>query len=314
MPMRAVVAVYHPTLAERYLALLASRFSDLELIPATDEASARAALATADVLLAQIAFPGHLLAQASRLRWIQVMGAGVDAVIPFVPPGVRLSRFTGSLGPRMAEYAIGYILAIAQRAPEVVRNQAAQRWQPLQLGVVRGSTLGVAGLGSVGVAVARLGASIGMRVVGCSRQPAELPEIAEWFPAGAFGAFLGAADFVVLALPATPETRHIVNRETLCRMRPDAWLINVSRGSLIDEAALLDGLRQGQPAGAVLDVFETEPLPPGHPFWEMPNVIVTAHQSGAVIPEEVVDLFQQNLGRYRQGDPLINEVDLGRGY
>jgi glyoxylate/hydroxypyruvate reductase A len=307
-------AVYHPTLTARYLALLAPRFPDLELIPATNEATARAALGVADVLLAHISFPGQLLSLAPRLRWIQVMGAGADAVVPHVPPGVRLSRFTGSLGPRMAEYAIGYVLAIAQRMPEVVRNQAAHRWLPLELECAQGRTLGVAGLGSVGAAIARLGARIGMRVCGCSRRSPNLPEIDEWFPANAFDAFLGAADFVVLALPATPATRHIVNRDTLRHMRPGAWLLNLSRGTLIDEPALIEGLRRGQPAGAVLDVFETEPLPTDHPLWEMPNVIVTAHHSGAVIPEEVADLFQQNLDLFRRVEPLINEVDVNRGY
>jgi len=195
-----------------------------------------------------------------------------------------------------------------------VRNQASHRWLPLPLGVARGKTLGVAGLGAVGAAVARLGAAVRMRVVGYSRQPTALAEVEAWFPSGDFGGFLGAADFVVLTLPATPQTRHIVNREGLPRMRPGAWLLNLSRGALIDEAALIDGLRRGQPAGAVLDVFETEPLPRDHPFWEMPNAIVTSHQSGAVVPEEVVEHFAENLGRYRAGQPLVNEIDLERGY
>jgi glyoxylate/hydroxypyruvate reductase A len=153
-----------------------------------------------------------------------------------------------------------------------------------------------------------------MRVTGYSRQRPNLAELDEWFPAEAFGGFLGAADFVVLTLPATPTTHHIVNRDSLRQMRPGAWLLNLSRGALIDETALIEGLRQGQLAGAVLDVFEREPLEPDHPFWEIPNVIVTSHQSGAVIPEEVVDLFEQNLERYRRGEPLINEIDVGRGY
>jgi glyoxylate/hydroxypyruvate reductase A len=286
----------------------------LEFLPARDEAAVKTVIGAADILMAQIAFPGELLARAPRLGWIQVMGAGADSVLPHVPPGVRVSRLTGSLGPRMAEYAIGFVLAITQRIPEVVRHQAAHRWQTLDLGVAQGQTLGVAGLGSIGAAVARLGARMGMRVIGYSRRRPNLAEVDEWFPAEGFGAFLNSADFVVLTLPATPATRHIVNRDSLRQMRPGAWLLNLSRGALIDEPALIEGLRQGRLAGAVLDVFEREPLAPEHPFWEMPNVIVTAHQSGAVIPEEVVDLFAPNLERYRRGEPLINEIDVGRGY
>jgi glyoxylate/hydroxypyruvate reductase len=312
--MRCTVALYHPTLGGRYLELLAPRFPDLAFVPANDEASAWAALQQAEILLAQIAFPGQLLGEAPRLRWIQVMGAGVDALVPHVPDGVRLSRFTGSHGPRMAEYAIGYVFAIVQRMPEVLRNQEAHRWEPLALDAVRGKRLGVAGLGSVGSAVARLGAAMGLCVGGCSRQRPELDAIEAWFPSSAFFDFLAWADFVVLTLPATPRTRHIVDRDALARMRPGAWLLNISRGALIDEEALIAGLRQGRPAGAVLDVFASEPLPPDHPFWAMPNVVVTSHQSGTVVPEEVVDVFGENLTRYRQGAPLINEVDLERGY
>ena len=312
--MRETVALYHPTLAGRYLGLLTPRFADLAFVPANDEASAREALRQAEILLAQIAFPGRLLGEASRLRWIQVMGAGVDALVPHMPDGVRLSRFTGSLGPRMAEYAIGYAFAIAQRMPEVLRNQEVHRWEPLALDAVRGKRLGVAGLGSVGSAVARLGAAVGLCVGGCSRQRPPLDAIEAWFPSSAFFDFLEWADFVVLTLPVTPQTRHIVDRDALARMRPGAWLLNISRGALIDEEALLAGLRQGRPAGAVLDVFATEPLPPDHPFWAMPNVVVTSHQSGTVAPEEVVDLFGENLVRYRRGEPLINEVDVVEGY
>lgn len=312
--MPTTVALYHPTLARRYLELLAPQHPDLAFLPATDEREAATALQEAEILLAQISFPGWLLANAPRLGWIQVMGAGADALAPHVPRGVRLSRFTGSLGERMAEYVIAYVLAVTQRVPEVLRNQAACHWQPLALDTVRGKTLGVAGLGSVGSAVARLGAALGMTVNGYSRRQPALAAVSRWFPADAFGEFVGASDFVVLTLPATPATRQIVDAGTLARMRPDAWLINVSRGALVDEAALIDGLRQGRPAGAVLDVFATEPLPPDHPFWGMPNAIVTAHQSGSVIPEEVVELFAANLDRYRCRAPLLNEIDLELGY
>jgi phosphoglycerate dehydrogenase-like enzyme len=312
--MGEAVVLYHPELAGRYHELLAPRFPDLDFAQAWDAASAREALANAEILLTQIAFPGRLLGEAPQLRWIQVMGAGADALVPHVPAGVRLSRFTGSLGTRMAEYAIAYVLAIAQRIPEVVRNQAARRWEPLALDGVRGKRLGVAGLGSVGAEVARLGAAIGMRVGGCSRRRPAHDVVEEWFSSSAFADFLGWADYVVLTLPATPQTRQIVDRDALARMGPGTWLLNISRGALIDEDALIAGLRQGRPAGAVLDVFATEPLPPEHPFWNMPNVVVTSHHSGTVIPEEVVDLFGENLSRYRQGKPLINEVDLKAGY
>jgi glyoxylate/hydroxypyruvate reductase A len=299
-----IVALYHPALAGRYMELLAPRFPGITILPAVNEAEARDALSSVEILLAQISFPGRILAEAPHLRWIQVMGAGADALLPYVPPGVRLSRFTGSLGKHMAEYAVAHILAIAQRMPEVVRNQASHHWEPLPLTSVRGKRLGVAGVGSVGAEVAMLGAAIGMQVGGWStREPGNVV-LQEWFAAADFADFLAWADFVVLALPVTNQTRHIINEDSLAHLRPGAWLLNISRGALIDEDALIAGLRQGQPAGAVLDVFAQEPLPPGHPFWDMPNVVVTSHQSGSVIPEEVVDLFATNLERHRRDAPL----------
>lgn len=309
-----VVAIYHQTLAERYRELLSPRFPGIAFAVATEELTAARTLETADVLLAQISFPGHLLVQAPRLGWVQVMGAGADRLLPSLPPHVKLSRLTGSLGDHMAEYAIGYVLAITQRVPDVVRHQDARHWEPLTLDVARGKTLGVAGLGSVGSAVARLGAAIGMRVTGYAVHRPRTLALDAWYPEEAFDEFLADADFVVLTLPSTPATRQIINRASLARMRPTAWLLNISRGALIDEAALVDGLAQGQLAGAVLDVFAEEPLPPRHPFWGMPNVIVTSHQSGSVIPEEVVALFAENLARYQRGEPLLNEVDPVRGY
>ena len=312
--MRTTIAVYHPTLSEQYVNLLSAKVHEVDFLPAATEAEARSAIAGAEILLTHISLPPELLRDAPKLAWIQVLGAGVDRMLPGVPPNVRLTRLTGTFGVRMAEYAIGYVLAITQRIPEVVRNQTARAWQPLELGVARDRTLGVAGLGSVGTAVARLGSRIGMRVTATSTQRPANEAIDAWFAASDFARFLGSADFIVLALPATAATRHIVNRDVLPAMRAGAWLINMSRGSLVDEAALIEGLSRGRPAGAVLDVFAAEPLPDTHPFWEMPNVIVTPHHSGAAMPEEAVELFAINFAKYQRGERMHNEVDITRGY
>lgn len=308
------IVVYHPVLAEQYVSMLHARFPALEFVPVADVSELEQVIVRAEILLAHISLPCSSVSRAPNLGWIQVLGAGADRMIPCVPPNVRLSRLTGSFGTRMAEYAIGYVLALTQRIPEVVRNQLAHDWSPLELGVASEQTLGVAGLGSIGSAVARLGSGIGMKVTATSTRPTELEFVDEWFDASRFDSFLGSADFVVLTLPATPLTHHIVNREVLPSMRPGSWLINMSRGSLVDEDALIEGLEKGRPAGAVLDVFELEPLPVDHPFWDIPNVIVTPHHSGAAIPEEGVEIFVANLDRYQSGEPLINEVDMARGY
>jgi glyoxylate/hydroxypyruvate reductase A len=309
------VALYHPTLVDRYLDLLRDKHPNLQFIPASDEQTARSALASAEILLAHISFSPSLLSDAPRLQWIQMMGAGVDRILPDVPTGVRVSRLTGTFGKRMAEYVLAYVLGITQRIPDALRNQIAHDWRPMELRTARGRTIGVAGLGSIGSAIAEHAAAFGMTVTGTSTQPRRSPYLDEWFDANTqLDAFLGSADFVVLALPSTPATHHIIDDWALASMRPDAWLINVSRGSLVDEAALLESLRRGRPAGAVLDVFEEEPLRRDHPFWDMMNVLVTPHHSGAAIPDEAVEAFGANLPRFWAGERLIDEVDLARGY
>lgn len=313
--MTITVALYHPSLAERYASLLSDRWPDLVIRPAADASTAKAALVDAEILLAHISFPPALLDGADHLRWIQMLGAGVDRIVPFVRNGVQVSRLTGSFGERMAEYVLAYVFTITQRVPEVLQQQRAGEWSPLKLGRVRGLTLGVAGLGSIGSSIAELGANVGMRVIATSTRPAELPALDNWYPAGTqFHDFLAETDVLVLALPSTPVTHHIINQHALSAMKPGAWLINVSRGPLVDEPALVTALQEGKPAGAVLDVFDCEPLPREHPFWEMSNVIVTPHHSGAAIPEEGVDAFGENFVRYLAGERLINEVDLARGY
>lgn len=313
--MTNVVALYHPSLAERYARLISERWPQLEIRPATDVATAKAALVNAEILLAHISFPPALLEGAEHLRWIQMLGAGVDRIVPFVRDGVQVSRLTGSFGERMAEYVVAYVFAIAQRVPETLQQQRAGKWSPLELGRVHGLTLGVAGLGSIGSSIAKLGADVGMRIIATSTRASELSALDEWYPAATqFHDFLAKTDVLVLALPSTPATHHIINQNTIRAMKPGAWLINISRGTLVDEPALITGLQAGQPAGAVLDVFDREPLPRKHPFWEMSNVIVTPHHSGAAIPEEGVDVFGENFVRYLAGERLINEVDIARGY
>ena len=180
-------------------------------------------------------------------------------------------------------------------------------------------TVGVVGLGSMGREVAGLAAMLGARVVATRRRAegsAAPPGIEVLGGAEALPALLAAADFVVLAVPLTPETDGLIGPDEIAAMRPDAWLVNVSRGRLVDEAALERGLRDGRLGGAVLDAFRDEPLSPASPFWTMPNVVVTPHTSWSTdrVLDRSIDLFCDNLGRYRRGEPLANVVDTDAGY
>lgn len=308
------IAVYHSEKLDQYLELFEGRIPSDWITPIRSVEELPTALADAEVLVANNAFPFDALKKAGQLKWVQVMAAGVDPWLPHLPAEVRVSRVTGSFGPRMAEFAIGYLFAITQRMPEVFAQQSRREWSTLDLDVLAGKTLGVAGLGSIGGAVADLGRRVGMRVVGMSNTQPNSITLDGWFPSTELHAFLGELDFLVLSLPLTSQTHGLIDAAALQAMKPGAWLLNMARGQIVNEQALIESLQAGHPGGAVLDVFETEPLPADNPLWVMPNVIVASHQSGSTLPAEVVDVFEENIERYRRGEPLRYEVDRSRGY
>ncbi len=260
-------------------------------------------------------FPTELLPLAKRLRWVQVMGAGVNAFLetPF-PPKVVLTRVEGVFGPWMAEYAFGWMLWASQRAEALRAAQRLRRWEPLTPALLRGKTLGVVGVGSIGRVIASVGRAFQMRTIGLSRTGRRVPEVDKVYRRPAFHEFLAESDYVVLVVPLTPETRGILGEPELHAMRPEAWLVNLGRGSLIQEPALVRALQERWIAGAVLDVFSEEPLPTEHPFWGLPNVVVTPHISGPSLPEQIAPIFNENLRRFLTGRQLRGRVDIRRGY
>jgi glyoxylate/hydroxypyruvate reductase A len=260
-------------------------------------------------------FPTKLLPSARRLRWIQVMGAGVDAFLdaPF-PPRVTLTRVVDVFGPWMAEYTFAWLLWGAQQTEHFRAAQRAQRWEPVTPTLLRGKTLGIVGLGSIGRTIARLGRAFGMRVLGMNRSGRRVPDVERVYRRAAVRELLRASDYVVLVVPLTPETRGVLGEAELRAMRPGAWLVNIGRGALVQEDSLLRALRERWIAGAVLDVFLDEPLPVEHPFWDLPNVVVTPHVSGPNDPAEIAPVFNDNLQRFLQGRALRGRVDIGRGY
>jgi len=259
--------------------------------------------------------PSRLLGQAGRLRWIQCMGAGVERLlVPELPGPVRVTRAAGIFGPWMAEYSIGWCLWVTQRMKGFLASQRARRWEPVDPIPLRGQTLCVLGLGDIGRHVAHAGRALGMRVIGVSRSGRRSRAVERVYRTAALRSALAHADFVVLTLPLSDATRGLLGRAELGAMKPSAWLINVARGPIVDEAALLAALRQGRLGGAVLDVFDTEPLPRDHPFWEMDNVVVTPHISGPSTPREIGPIFADNLRRYVAARPLRHQVDRTRGY
>jgi glyoxylate/hydroxypyruvate reductase A len=310
------ILVYHPEAGE------ARAYADLIRLPSrafavavasTPEEAARAA-AEAEILYCW-APPRSLLAGAPRLRWIQCMGAGVERLlVPELPPRVLVTRAAGIFGPWMAEYALAWCLWVTQRIDGFRASQRQRRWAPVDPIPLRGQTLCVVGLGDIGRCIARAGRALGMRVIAVTRSGRGPHEAERVYRTGALRAALGRADFVVLTVPLSDATRGLVGAAELAVMKPSAWLINIARGPIVVEAALLDALRQRRIGGAVLDVFDTEPLPADHPLWALDNVAITPHISGPSTPREIGPIFNDNLRRYLAGRPLRHVVDRRRGY
>ena len=259
--------------------------------------------------------PRPLLAGAKRLRWIQCMGAGVERLlVPELPAGVRITRAAGIFGPWMAEYTLAWCLWTTQKIDRFRASQRQRRWAPVDPVPLRGQTLCVVGLGDIGGSIAKLARALGMRVIGVTRSGRGSRHALRVYRTTALRAALARADFVVLTLPLSDETRGLVGPAELAALKPTAWLLNVARGPIVDEAALLAALRARRIGGAVLDVFDTEPLPPDHPLWGFDNVVVTPHISGPSTPREIGPIFNDNLRRYATNRPLRHPVDRARGY
>jgi phosphoglycerate dehydrogenase-like enzyme len=215
----------------------------------------------------------------------------------------------------MAEYVLGWLLRVTQRMDQYLAAQRDRQWLgdvvPQKL---RGRTLAIVGLGDIGRTIARAATALGMRVLGVSRTGRRVPGVARVSRLAGLRRALAEADAVVVTVPLTPETRGLIGGKEIAAMRPSTWLINIARGPIVDEAALVAALRAERIAGAVLDVFDEEPLPAGHPFWGLPNVVLTPHISGPSTPEEISPIFNDNLRRFLAGQRLRHVVDRRRGY
>jgi glyoxylate/hydroxypyruvate reductase A len=311
-----VVAVYYPDPreAERYARCVRAPRGAVRLRVCADAASAAAIAEDVEVLFAW-KFPPALYARARSLRWLQAMGAGVDWALADVPARVTITRAPGVFGPWMAEYVAGWCLWVTQRMAAYRTAQAERRWLdtvwPERLG---GKTLAVIGLGEIGREIARVARALGMEVVGVSRSGRAVRGVRRVWTMRDAARAIREAHFVVIVLPLTSSTRGAIGAPALAAMRPDAWLLNIGRGPVVDEAALQEALAARRIAGAVLDVFAREPPPADHPFWGMDNVVITPHVAGPSVPEEIAPVFNDNLARYLAGRPLRHVVDRQRGY
>jgi glyoxylate/hydroxypyruvate reductase A len=276
-----------------------------------DEAAA--VIDRVEVILAS-RFPAELLARAPQLRWVQSLGAGVDELVGSLAPDIVISLFVGQFGGYMAEYVFAELLASTRGLERVRAAQRERRWDHFVANTLQGQTLGVAGLGSIGTEIVRKGRAFDMRVYGLSRSGTAADRVDRHFTPDNWTDFVRDLDVLVLALPRTPATERVVDAKVLGAMRPEAVLINVGRGTLVDENALIQALRQKRLAGAILDVFQTEPLPAFSPLWDLPGVRVSPHLAGPSTAEGVGSFFLSNLHLYLRGESLAGIVDRSRGY
>lgn len=268
-----------------------------------------------DIVLGEPKLVRDALPLLSTLKWVQSIYAGVE---PLVDPAQRrdyiLTNARGVFGELMSEYVFGYLLFHEKKILERIGTQEAKQWQRPESGVLRGKTIGLLGVGSIGAHLAATAKHFRMKVRGFTRASEACTDIDQYFHGNDILKFAEGLDYLVSVLPRTEDTNRIVDAALLNTLPSHAIFINVGRGNAVDELALIDALREGRLAAAVLDVFEKEPLPEDHPFWTTPNLYMTFHTSAISYPQDITKLFIENYQLYIEGKPLKYVVNFERGY
>jgi phosphoglycerate dehydrogenase-like enzyme len=262
--------------------------------------------------------PPGLLAKMPRLKVIQSLTAGVDLWLARMDltPAHSLIAARGTHRIQVPENILGALFHITKKYHQIALQQAESRWQRSVSDTLAGKTLGILGLGAIGQQVAMKAAALEMRVIGTKRTPEPVAGVENVYGFDDTDKVLAASDYVVVLLPVTPLTENFLNSQRIAKMKPSAWLINFARGAIIVDADLIAAVKAKTIAGAVLDVFRTEPLPPEHPFWKTPGIWVLPH-IGGYHPERdswVAELLSDNIRRHLDGQPLREVVDRERGY
>ena len=265
----------------------------------------------------QAAWPA--LRASGRLRWVHSTFAGLDHFLfpeLAAAPGVAFTNARGVFSHSLAEFVIFACKYFALDFPRAMAAQGRREWAPYTVEELRGQTLGVVGMGSIGAQTARLASAFGMRVVGLRRSGAPAEGVARMYGADELPALMAESDYVVACLPYTDATDGYIDAKAISAMRSNAVFVNVGRGKTVDEAALVEALREKRIRGAALDVVREEPMPSNNELWELPNVIITPHcaDSTAVMAKESIELFVENAGRFVEGRELLNTVDPAAGY
>jgi phosphoglycerate dehydrogenase-like enzyme len=301
--------------AEAYQALLVEMLPGSLIVAARSPEQALSLAASSRVVLGDPSLVKQILPDLTALEWVQSTWAGVDALMG---EGLRkdytLTNVRGVFGPAIAEYVIGYAIMHERLGWQRYNAQQAGRWDATPPGSLRGKTMGIIGVGSIGADLAHAVKVLGVTTLGYTRANEGCPAIDRYYHGDAITDFAAACDYVVCTLPNTVSSRHLVDARVLAAMRSHAVFVNVGRGSAVDEQALGDALARGAIGGAILDVFQVEPLPVESQLWKLPNVIITSHTAALSFPDEIAPLFVDNYRRWINEQPLRYAVDFALGY
>jgi phosphoglycerate dehydrogenase-like enzyme len=312
MPMNLVVLVSIPPQGEYYRKALQETFPDLNAKVFNNRDEAKAAVAEADIVMAfGASLRKNFFDHAPRLKWVHAMGTGVDGIVDSnIGRHVLVTSTRGIHGTPMSEAAIMFMLTLARNFRRTLDQQQQQSWQRFFPQLLSGKTLGILGVGLIAEDLAPRCKALGMTVVGISRSARKPRGFDRIAPRDDLSAAVADLDFLVVLVPYAKATHHIVDDRVLAAMKPTAFLVNIARGGVIDESALIRALNEGGIAGAALDAFENEPLPPGHPLWTARNTIISPHMTGTWdgYAVECFNQFAQNYRSFVAGEPdkMIN--------
>ena len=307
---------YHPLQKEQIQRIKQMGIDNLKILSPGEEPIPF--LANAEVIFSVSSFPQKILDQAPNLQWLQVSSAGVNQLPlkSLEERGILLTNVRGMHGDCISEYVLAMMFALNRQIPRVLEYQKQNQWHKMGQSMLKGKTLGIIGLGGIGQTLANKAAALGINVIGLrnSKKPAE--NVSEMYSNEDLLAFMAKSDYVAVCCPLTPETTGLVSKEAIAAMKPSASIINIARGQVIDEPALIEALREKKIASAALDVFWKEPLPESSPLWSLENLILTPHVAGDMMDytERAAEIFVNNLEKFIKNQPLQGLVDYRLGY
>ena len=309
MPRLLILLTFPPEVTDQYRSRLSRTFPEIEIEVAATADKAIAALADADMLITFGQMIKNLkldFAAARNLKWVQALGTGLDGITdqPALQPGVTVTSLHGVHGAPVSEAALASMLALSRDLPGFVRAQDEHQWKRWPAKLLQGKTVGILGIGVIAEALAPKCKALGMTVVGITSSPRKVAGFDRVHPVGELLPVLAGVDHFVLLTPYSPATHQMIDAKVFAAMKPTAYLVNLARGGVVDEDALIEALRSKKIAGAALDVFNQEPLPPDNPLWTFPNVIITTHQGGFcdTYPDLAMPILEHNMRCFLNGD------------